>query len=100
MRPAAKAALGAAGYLVACAAAIASFNLGLPAWLELALSLLIAPGLIAVSAWTPLLRGLGLASGEWLVGPSALGFALVVVVYAGVAYGAVSVLGRLRRRAG
>lgn len=99
MRTAAKAALGAAGYLVACAAIMASFNLGLPAWLEFVLSLLIAPGLIAVTACAPLLRGLGLTSGEWLVAPSAPGFLLVVLVYAGLAYGVVSVLGRFGRRA-
>jgi len=100
MRPAAKAALGAVGYLVVCAAVMASFNLGLPAWLELALSVLIAPGLLAVTAWTPLLRALGLTSGEWLAAPSAPGFVLVVLVYAGIAYGAVFLLGRRRPRAG
>ena len=70
------------------------------AWLELALSVLIAPGLLAVTAWTPLLRAPGLTSGEWLVAPSVPGFVLVVLVYAGIAYGAVFLLGRRRPRAG
>ena len=97
MSPAAKAALGVSAYLAGCAAILASFNLGLPAWLEQALSLLIAPGMIAVTAWTPLLRALGLAGGEWLVAPSAAGFALVVLLYAVIAYGATALLARLRR---
>jgi hypothetical protein len=97
MAAGARLALGAAFYLVACAGVLASFNLGLPSWLELTLSALIAPGIIAVTAWNPVLRLLGLTSGEWIAVPSAPGFLLVVLVYAGLAYGAGFLLERLRR---
>lgn len=79
-----------AGYLCGCALLLASFNLNLPAWLEAGLSLLIAPGLFALLAPVPLLKAVGLASGDGVAGPSLAGFVLLVVSYALVARGLVT----------
>lgn len=76
-----------AGYFCSTAALVASFNLGLPAWLEIPLSVVVAPAAFAILVVTPVLRELGLTSGEWYVLPSLLGFVLVVAFYALIAWG-------------
>ncbi|MES2076972.1 MAG: hypothetical protein V4462_15275 [Pseudomonadota bacterium] len=78
-----------AAYFVLSVAALASFNLGLPPALEQALSLFAAPALLLLAAWTPLLRPLGLASGEWLAAPTAPACLALIVFYALIAYLAV-----------
>lgn len=96
-RPALAAALTAA-YLAFSIGALASFNLGLPPWLEGALSAAAAPGVLLLGIWAPVLRPLGLAGGEMFGFPTPLGCLLLVASYAGLAF----LLSRLigRRRAG
>lgn len=93
-----KAAAATAAYFVLSVAALASFNLGLPPALEQALSLLAAPALVLMGLWTPLLRPLGLASGEWLAAPTLPGALLLIALYAALAYLATALLLRLIRR--
>ena len=81
-----KAAGWTAAYFVLSVAALASFNLGLPPALEQALSLFAAPALLLLAVWTPLLRPLGLASGEWLAAPTAPACLALIVFYALIAY--------------
>lgn len=82
----AKAALATAAYFALSVAALASFNLGLPGPLEQLLSLLAAPALVLMALWTPLLRPLGLASGEWMAAPTLPGALLLIALYAALAY--------------
>ncbi len=94
----AKAAIATAAYFVLSVAMLASFNLGLPPPLEQLLSLLAAPALLLMLIWTPLLRPLGLASGEWLSGPTLPGALLIIAVYAALAYLLTTLALRLIRR--
>lgn len=94
----AKAALATAAYFVLSVAALASFNLGLAPPLERLLTLLAAPALLLMAVWTPLLRPLGLASGEWLAAPTLPGALLLIALYAALAYLAAAVVLRLARR--
>lgn len=76
-----------AGYFCCAAVIVASFNFGLPPWLEIPLSVMVAPAAFAILMVTPLLREVGLTSGEWYVLPSLSGFLLVVAFYASIAWG-------------
>lgn len=71
-----------AGYFCCSALIVASFNLGLPPWLESFLSVVVAPAAFAILLVTPVLRGMGLTGGEWYVLPTLPGFILVVTFYA------------------
>jgi hypothetical protein len=98
--PSLAAALTAAYFLFAIGA-IASFNLGLPAWLEQPLSLLAAPGVLLLLAWNPVFRPLGMVSGEAVSAPNALACLLIIALYAWIAWLLTGVVCRRRaRRAG
>lgn len=84
-RPAMAAVLTAA-YFIFAIGAIASFNLNLPPWLEQTLSLLAAPGVLLLLAWNPVLRPLGMVSGEAVSAPNALACVLIVALYAALAW--------------
>ncbi|CAN7374437.1 hypothetical protein LJR289_002180 [Pseudoduganella sp. LjRoot289] len=94
----AKAALATAAYFALSVAVLASFNLGLAPPLERLLSLLAAPALFLMAIWTPLLRPLGLASGDWLAAPTLPGALLLIALYAALAYLAATAALRLMRR--
>jgi hypothetical protein len=68
------------------ATALARFNLGLPHIVERVLSLLAAPALVLMGLWTPVLRPLGLTSGELLAVPTLPGGLLLIALYAALAY--------------
>ncbi|WP_257451073.1 hypothetical protein [Archangium lipolyticum] len=74
-------------YFVLSLGSVWSFSLGPPAWLEQGLSLLAAPALLLLLVWNPLLRPLGLTSGEWVVGPSGPACVLLILMYASLVYG-------------
>jgi hypothetical protein len=74
-------------YLALSAAAIWAINLNLPSWLETALNIFAAPGVLALFALTPVLRKLGLTSGEMVTTPTFLGFVVSLCIYFVVAYG-------------
>lgn len=93
-----KAALATAVYFLFSVAMLASFNFGLPSPLEQLLSLLAAPALLLLAVWTPLLRPLGLSSGEWLTAPTLPGALLLVALYAALAYLTTALALRLIRR--
>ena len=76
-----------AAWLLVSLTILYSFNLGMPMALEQALSLLAAPALLALGAWTPLLRPLGLTTGQWWALPSPLGCALIIAIYSIGSYG-------------
>ena len=48
--------------------------------------------------WVPLLRKLGMASGELYVGPNFIGLVLLLIFYGGLAYGVTWCICRLLRR--
>lgn len=85
-----------AAYFGAAIGAVASFNLGLPPWLEQALSLLAAPAVLLLLAWNPVLRPLGLLHGEAVTLPKGWVCLLLVLLYAGLVYLITSRLSRRR----
>lgn len=95
-----KAALVSAVYFVFSVAVVSSFNLGLPPLLERVLSMVAAPALLLLALWAPLLRPLGLATGEALAAPTLPGALLLIVLYAGLAYLATKLVLHLFRRKG
>jgi len=74
-------------YFALSLGAVWSFSLDPPPWLEQGLSVLAAPALLLLLVWNPLLRPLGLTSGEWIVGPSGPACVLIILLYASVVYG-------------
>ncbi len=78
--------------------ALRLFERGIPSWLEGVLSLLAVPAFALLTVWNPLLRRLGLTRGEWVVAPSPLAFALLVILYATVAFALTWVVVRLLQR--
>jgi hypothetical protein len=56
-------------------------NLGVPAWIEQAISIFAAPAAFSLLVWNPVLKDLGLASGEWIVAPSFPAFLFIVSAY-------------------
>ncbi|MBQ5938413.1 MULTISPECIES: hypothetical protein [unclassified Massilia] len=95
-RPLLAAALTAA-YFGAAIGAVASFNLGLPPWLEQALSLLAAPAVLLLLVWNPVLRPLGLLHGEAVALPKGWVCVLLVLLYAGLVYLITLLLSRRKR---
>lgn len=87
-----------AAYFVFSLGVLAAFNLGLPIWLEHALSIVIAPAIVLLVAWNPVLRPLGMVSGEWVVGPNAWGCVLLIGAYSALAYLVAALINRRRRR--
>lgn len=93
--PALAAAITAAYFLLAIGA-VRAFALGLPGWLEQALSVLAAPGIIALLAWNPVFAPLGMTAGEAVVVPTLLPCLLIIALYAGLAYLVARLLTRRR----
>lgn len=73
-------------YFLLAIAAIRSFALGLPGWLEAALSVLAAPAVLLLLAWNPLLAPLGMTAGETVVVPTLLPCLLIIALYALLAW--------------
>ena len=94
----ARTALATAAYFALSAGILLSFNLGLPPQLERVLSMVAAPALFLMALWTPALRPLGLASGEWLMAPTLTGALLLIALYAALAYLVAALMLRLFRR--
>jgi hypothetical protein len=92
------AALATAAYFLLSVGILASFNLGLPPQLERVLSIVAAPALFLLAIWTPILRPLGLAGGEWVAAPTLPGALLLIALYAVLAYLATALALRLFRR--
>jgi len=86
------------GYFVATAGVFWLFNVGVPRWLEQVLSLLVAPAVLLMGLWDPLLKRLGWSKGEWFAVPSAAGFVALTLFYALLAFGITELLVRLLRR--
>lgn len=96
--PAAVIASGAmAAYFALVPLLFAAVNSGVPMWLERVLLGLAAPGVLLVLIWMPLLKGLGLGQGEWIVGPSLLAYVLLALAYSAAAGGLALLIGRLLR---
>jgi hypothetical protein len=86
-----------AAYFVLSIGAVASFALGPPRWLEQCLSGLAAPAVLLLLVWNPMLRPLGLTSGEWFAVPSWPACLLIIAIYASLVYGLARLLcGRAR----
>lgn len=66
--------------------ALASFNLGPPRWLEMALSIAAAPGVILLMLWSKPLRALGWAQGELISAPHPLAALAIAALYCALAY--------------
>lgn len=92
------AAIGVAIWLIASLAAVYSINLGLPTALEQVLTVLAVPGLFALTVSNPILRPIGLTTGEWWTLPSPAGCLLVIVTYCSLAYFLVQLFRLFRRR--
>lgn len=92
------AAAATGAYLVLSVGALRLFDRGIPSWLEGLLSLLAAPAFVLLTVWNPLLRRLGLTRGEWVVAPSPLAFAVLVVFYAAVAFALTWIVVRVLQR--
>ena len=70
-------------YFLLVPLALWSINLGLPRALEIAVSVFIAPGAFAAQPLIPLLKMLGLTTGEWVRLPSLMGWLILSLGYAG-----------------
>ena len=92
------AAAATVGYMLASVGLIWTLNLGIPHFIEQFFSLLAAPALLIMLIWVPLLRKLGMTSGELYVGPNFIGLVLLLIFYGGVAYGVTWCICRLLRR--
>lgn len=97
MKPALVAAITTVVYLLSAVGVFKLIDRGVPPWAEAAMSLIAAPGVYALLAWVPLLKRLGLAKGEMVTVPGPLGFALIAVLYAAIAFIAVSLVVRALR---
>jgi len=85
-----------AAYFLLAIGAVRAFALGLPGWLEGALSLLAAPGVILLLAWNPVLSPLGLTAGEAVVVPTLLPCLAIIALYSALAWAAARLLVRPR----
>lgn len=74
-----------AGYFALVPVLFGIVNVGVPMWIEHILLLIASPGVFAILPWIPLLRRLGLAEGEWLVGPSVPAYVVLSLLYVVVA---------------
>jgi hypothetical protein len=83
--PVVAAALTAAYFLLAIGA-IRAFALGLPGWLEQALSMLAAPAVILLLAWNPVFAPLGMTTGEAIVVPTLLPCLVIIGFYSALAW--------------
>ncbi|GGX86989.1 hypothetical protein GJV26_28990 [Massilia dura] len=90
----ARAAVITAIYFLLAIGAVRAFALGLPGWLETALSALAAPAVILLLAWNPLLAPLGLTAGEAVVAPTLLPCLAIVALYAAVVWAVARALQR------
>ena len=70
-------------YFLLVPLALWSINLGLPHALEVAVSVFIAPAAFAAQPFLPLLKTLGLTTGEWIRLPSLMGWIILSLIYAG-----------------
>jgi hypothetical protein len=86
------------GYFAFTALVFKLFNWGVPAAVEQVLSAVVAPAVLLLALWTPLLKRLGWAQGEWFSVPSPPGFLLLVLVYAALGFGATVLLCRMLSR--
>jgi hypothetical protein len=57
-----------------------------PSWLEQLISLFAAPAVILLTIWNPVLKPLGMVSGEWYTVPNLAACLLLVALYAALAY--------------
>lgn len=80
------AALCTAGYFCLSIGAMYMLNWHLPFWMERTISVLATPAVILLTIWNPVLRPLGLTTGEWYVLPNLVGCLVVVTVYAAMAF--------------
>lgn len=65
-----------------------------PGWLEQLISLFAAPAVILLAIWVPVLRPLGLTSGEYFVMPNLPATVVLVAFYGLAAYALVARIGR------
>lgn len=94
----ARVALALGLYLAFTVLAIASFNLGPPAWLEALLSIAAAPGALLFLIWSAPLRSFGLAQGELISMPHPAAALLIAAFYCALAYGLARAIQRALRR--
>jgi non-ribosomal peptide synthetase component E (peptide arylation enzyme) len=88
------AALVTAAYFLLAIGAVRSFALGLPGWLETALSVLAAPAVVLLLAWNSVLAPLGMTTGEAVVVPTLLPCLAIVALYAAAVWVVARVLVR------
>ena len=86
-----------AGYFVLSIGMLSLINIGVPMWLEQLISAFAAPAVLSIVVWNPILKPLGLTTGEWFTAPSLPIFFIIVVVYALVAFAIVRVGAKISR---
>ena len=96
--PAARAALLIITYVVVAALSLLAINRGVPPAVEQVLSVIAFPLFFIFVPLYPLFARLGLMAGELWRLPSAMGLVLGTLLYAAIAYGAVSAFSTMRRR--
>ena len=92
------AAFATAGYFVCTAGVFRLFNLGISRGLEQVLSLLVAPAVLLLGLWDPVLKRLGMSKGEWFAVPDLPAFIALVVFYSAMVFAITALLSRLLQR--
>lgn len=70
-----------AGYFVLSIGLLYLLNFGLPNWLEQIISAFITPAILLIALWNPLLRPLGLTTGEWYTAPTLPAAVVIIAIY-------------------
>jgi hypothetical protein len=86
------------GYFVATAGVFGLFNLGVSRGVEQVLSWLVAPAVLLMGLWSPLLKRVGWSKGEWFSAPTLPGFVVLTLFYAALAFVVVAAIGKLFQR--
>jgi hypothetical protein len=74
--------LSVAIYLACSAGGVALLNLNLPKLLEQIVSILVAPGVLAILVFNPILKKFGLTTGDWATAPTFPALLIIVFAYA------------------
>lgn len=75
-----------AGYFVLSIGLLYLLNIGVPMWLEQLISAFAAPAVLSIVLWNPVLKPLGLTTGEWFTAPSLPASVAIVAFYTLVAF--------------
>lgn len=87
-----------AGYFVLSIGLLYLLNVGVPMWLEQLISAFAAPAVMSIVLWNPVLRPLGLTTGEWFTAPSLLASLSIVAFYTLLAFALGMLAKHLRRK--